>query len=189
MRKFIIACALSICLSCAVNAQPNLHLIATMSGDSTGDQFSVVVGVGDVNGDGYDDFVVGAPGGNYAKLFFGVPTFDTTHYLKLVGEQKGSQFGISIAGGDINGDGYSDIVIGAPNCWIGGQFGIANTGKVYIYFGGKQFDTIPALTLAPGGWYYQFGSSVSVAGDVNGDGYKDIVIGAPNDDYDAHGWV
>jgi len=170
-------------------AQNNLHLLTTMSGDSTGDQFSVVVGVGDVNGDGYDDFVVGAPGGNYVKLFFGGATFDTTHYIKLVSDQKGSLFGFSIAGGDINGDGYSDIIIGAPHYSVGGQFGLINAGQVYIYFGGKQFDTIPAFILAPGGWYYEFGKSVSVVGDVNGDGYKDIAIGAPNDDYDAHGRV
>jgi hypothetical protein len=187
-RKLLSLCFLAFQVPATALCQDQLHLITTISGDSTGDEFSVVAGVGDVNGDGYDDFVVGAPGGNYAKLFFGGPAFDTTHYVKLVGEQTGSRFGWSVAGGDINGDGYSDIVIGAPHYTIGGYpSGVAEAGKVYVYFGGVKFDTIPDLTFSPGSWYYLFGQSICVAEDVNGDGFKDIVVGAPNDDIDAHG--
>jgi hypothetical protein len=182
-------CLLATFFPAMIFCQNQLHLIGTLSGDSTGDNFSVVAGVGDVNGDGYADFVVGAPGGNYAKVFFGGPAFDTTRYVKLTCEQKGSRFGYSVAGGDINGDGYSDIVIGAPHYWVGGQFGIVDAGKVYVYFGGATFDTIAGLTFAPGGWYYNFGQSLCIAGDLNGDGFSDVVIGAPNDDIDAHGRV
>lgn len=173
-------------------SQSNLYLIATMRGDFTGDTFgSAVSRVGDVNGDGYDDVLVGAPVGNYAKLFFGGAVFDTNNCVKLYGEEEQvqSRFGLSVAGGDINGDGYSDIAISAPYYYIGGQYGIADAGIVYIYFGGQQFDTIPDLILGVGGWYYIFGRRIAVVDDVNGDGYKDIVVGAPNDDWDAHGRV
>ena len=174
----------------SIYSQDCLHLIATMTGEETGDMFSIVAGVGDVNGDGYDDILVGAPGGNYAKLYFGSSHFDTIPDIKFVCEQPDSRFGWSVAGGDFNADGFNNIVIGAPYFCTGEYPDYTwDAGKVYIYFGGLDMDSIPDLTILGHGWYYFFGQSVSCAGDVNNDGYNDLIVGAPHDDYDAHGRV
>lgn len=180
-------------------AQEGFYLLTTMSGDSVGDQFSVVSHIGDVNADGFDDVIVGAPGGDYAKLFFGGAVFDTIPDLIFRDyKQYNCRFGCSIAGdGDVNGDGYPDIIIGASSTWIGPScpFECFVTGAAYVYFGGPIIDTTADLTLIVGdwltqtGWYYGFGKAVTIPGDLNGDGYDDFVAGAANDDYDAHGRV
>ena len=180
-------------------AQEGFYLLNTMSGDSVGDKFSIVSHIGDVNADGYDDVIVGAPGGDCAKLFFGGEVFDTIPDLIFRDyKQLNCYFGCAITGdGDVNGDGYPDIIIGASDTWIGPFFPyeIMTTGAAYVYFGGPTIDTTADLTLIVGdwlsstGWYYKFGSSVAIPGDLNGDGYDDFVIGAPHDDYDAHGRV
>ncbi len=114
MKIYTKICAIVALFYCGGNvfAQQNLHLIATMTGEQAGDSFSVVASAGDVNGDGFDDVLVGAPGGNYAKLYFGGAPFDTLADLKFTGEQLQSLFGNHIAGvGDVNKDGYDDILI------------------------------------------------------------------------------
>jgi uncharacterized repeat protein (TIGR01451 family) len=94
----------------------------------------------------------------------------------LSGERAHSEFGWSVAGvGDVNGDGYDDVVIGAPRY----NPGLGDRGKIYLYYGGPNgLDTTPAFTTIGGG-YSQFGYAVAGAGDVNGDGYSDVVVGAP----------
>ena len=104
-----------------------------MTGEQAGDSFSVVASAGDVNGDGFDDVLVGAPGGNYAKLYFGGAPFDTLADLRFV-SQQGSEFGYSIAGGgDVNGDGFTDILVGMPGYNTGPPNYFPLAGKVYLY--------------------------------------------------------
>lgn len=86
-----------------------------------------------------------------------------------------SDFGGSVApAGDVNGDGYPDVVVGASTA-------NGNTGAVYIYFGGPVMHATPDVILTGEASGDRFGISISTAGDVNGDGYPDLIVGA-----DAH---
>jgi hypothetical protein len=151
-----------------------------------------VASVGDVNGDGLHDFIVGAPsidnpsnptlndaeGG--AFVYLGTTgTFNNTPSWTSYGGQSADSMGHSVAGaGDVNGDGYSDIIIGSPYY---DQGGFTDNGRVDIYLG-----SITGLSLVPSWTTYgtannqQYGSSVACAGDVNLDSYSDIIIGAKN---------
>ncbi|HPR87313.1 MAG TPA: FlgD immunoglobulin-like domain containing protein [bacterium] len=168
-------------------AQNNLDLLAVLNGERNSNEFGVVAGVGDVNADGFGDFVAGAPGGNYAKLYFGGALFDSTRFLRL-NPPACATFGYAIAGGsDLNGDGYSDFIIGAPYSSVGPPDYFTSCGKVFVYFGGAHISGNADLLLTGQGWYYMFGEALAMAGDVNNDGYDDIIIGAPNDDWDGRG--
>ena len=87
--------------------------------------------------------------------------------LTLTGNIK--NYAISVSGaGDVNGDGYSDVIVGATD-----YYGIIDTGTAYIYFGGHTPNNIADVIFTGNGY---FGISVSGAGDVNGDGYSDVII-------------
>ena len=106
--------------------QGDFTFLTSVHGEKEGDQFSSVCSLGDVNGDGYDDFIVGGIG-NYVKLYFGGSPFDTLNCLRFQShEQYTSYAGIFGGGGDLNGDGYKDFVIGAA-------WDIFMFGKVFIY--------------------------------------------------------
>ncbi|MCF2494590.1 FG-GAP-like repeat-containing protein [Dyadobacter chenhuakuii] len=140
---------------------------------------------GDVNADGYSDLLVGAPlfesGGQAdegaAFIFHGSASgINPIAAITLEGNQASGQFGHATAGaGDINGDGYSDIVIGAY-AYDKGQ---TNEGVAFIYHGSALGISNNANTILEGNQANaQFGISVSGAGDINGDGYSDLVVGA-----------
>jgi hypothetical protein len=139
-----------------------------------------LAGGGDLNGDGYADLVVGAWGALELKgrvhVFLGSVTgLTSTPALSLTGaDSSWSYFSTSLASaGDLNGDGYADLVVGAPAAL---QF----TGRVHVYLGSATGprDT-PALSLTgPDGNGTHFGTGVASAGDLNGDGYADLAVGA-----------
>jgi hypothetical protein len=138
-----------------------------------------LVGLGDVNGDGYGDLLItsseSGPGidGGQAFLYFGGPSGPpTAPSLTLQGTDAfTTQFGqAAAAAGDLNGDGYADFIVGAP--WTGQDFGAA-----WVYYGGPSGPVATPLHLIPP-CAGDFGISVASAGDVNGDGYADAVIGA-----------
>lgn len=155
------------------------NLLTHPSG-ADGDVFGCsVASVGDVNSDGFDDIVIGAfrtPGGasyGEAYLFFGGPGIDEAADLIIDPPAGGTgQFGFSVSSaGDFNGDGYADVIVGARAA--------GTSGKAFIYYGGPSPDATPDLTLigeATGSW---FGNSVAPAGDVNGDGFADVIVAAP----------
>jgi len=145
----------------------------------------------DVNGDGYGDLVMGAPGYDDVQnvyVYFGSASgLADTPTVTLTSPSAVEDFGISVASaGDVNGDGYADIVVGAPGLLIETDAGLPLPGNglasVYVFLGSPVGPaTAPALVLPDpgGGSIADFGSSVAGAGDVNGDGYGDIIVGAP----------
>ncbi len=144
---------------------------------------TAIAGVGDFNGDGFDDFLVGIPGddgaGNdagAALLFLGSTTLDATPDGVFGRAQTGAGAGTSVAGlGDVNGDGYADIAIGSP-LFDGTAI---DAGRVDVYFGGASINTVSDGAIQSGVTSLRFGSAVAAAHDVNGDGYADLVTGTP----------
>ena len=145
-----------------------------------------VSGAGDVNGDGYDDLLVGArwfdtdaANTGAAYLYYGGPDgLDTEPAWEFSGGQAGASLGSSLAGGfDANGDGFTDILIGAPYFDQGQE----DEGAVYLFYGSPDGPEDAADWIAYGNLINAWlGSAVTGLGDVNGDGYDDIALGAPN---------
>ncbi|MFV2004477.1 MAG: integrin alpha, partial [Gammaproteobacteria bacterium] len=154
-----------------------------------------VASAGDVNGDGYGDVIVGANGYDsgesnegVAFVYMGSSTGLTTAVNTGMGpslvadwtaesNQADARFGISVASaGDVNGDGFGDVIVGADSYYTNGQF---NEGAAFVYLG--TFNGLsPVATWSAEGdqAYASFGISVASAGDVNGDGFGDVIVGA-----------
>ncbi len=131
---------------------------------------------GDVNGDGFSDFIVGEM--SLATLYYGTKeTLSNTPAWSFNGCSPGlSDVQMVSNAGDINGDGYSDVIVGAP-FYTNGQ---SNEGKIYIFHGSSSGLSVSPDCEIEGNITSQlFGYFVSTAGDVNGDGYSDVIIGAP----------
>lgn len=120
--------------------------VATVTGTNDDDYFGWnVSSAGDVNGDGYDDVIVGAPGCDSdrgrAYLFFGGPWFSgdllaQNANVTLNGDAPGDLFGWDVSGaGDVNDDGFDDVIVGAPG-------NNSDTGAAYIFFGGANMESV-----------------------------------------------
>ena len=158
-----------------------------MTGEAANDYFGdVVKTAGDVNGDGYSDIIVGAKGNDAggdaagrAYIYFGGTSMDNIADVIMTGEAAGDVLGGSVAtAGDVNGDGYGDVIVGA----YGNDAGGTSAGRAYIYFGGSSMDNTADVIMTGVAAIDYFGQSVSTAGDVNGDGYSDVVVGAYQND-------
>jgi hypothetical protein len=146
--------------------------------ESTG--FHIAICVKDINNDGFDDLVLGSQHRNEVSIFLGGNPMDTICDYKIRGPGGGAVFGCAISSGDVNGDSFSDLIVGAYGAAPrpGGQ----DMGQVYIYYGGPSFDTIPDVILNGGhnNDFEGFGSSVGGGGDVNNDGFSDVIVSALN---------
>jgi len=146
--------------------------ILLMGSNTNGDYFSTsLAGAGDVDGDGLGDIVVGSEN-NRVYLYKGSPSGIATEPITLIGPNETSPFfGRTVAGaGDVNGDGYADIAIGAAP-W--------QDGRVYVYTGGPSGPALSATLNGPAGGGGWFGAGLAGVRDVNGDGYADLIVGAP----------
>jgi hypothetical protein len=149
--------------------------------------------VGDLNGDSYDDLIIGAPGNDLGGLdagavyiFYGNTTMNmadinaTDADIIITGSFSYDRFGWDVANvGDVDGDNVDDIIVGAPGA-------LNNQGRAYVFSGAtiasktaSEADIILNGTL---GTAELFGHSVDGAGDMNGDNYDDIIVGAPGSD-------
>jgi hypothetical protein len=157
----------------------------TREGDQGSATFGSAVGAaGDVNGDGFDDLVVGARGWDGVEdnagrvfLFLGSPGGpDTAAAWSATGTQDDEALGWSASGaGDVNGDGYADLIIGGFNH----RDAHPGEGAAFVYLGSPAGpESAPAWTGYGGQEDASFGWSVGPAGDVNGDGYADVIVGA-----------
>lgn len=160
---------------------------ATMLGPAQAANMGASVrGVGDVNNDGFDDLAVGVtrynPGGRPdqggAFIYFGSASFDTTADAVLAIADVSVNAGASVAGGgDVNGDGIADVIVGAPGYESSGSF--VDEGAAVVFFGGNgALDTTPDAILRSGRAGASGGASVAI-GDVNGDGFTDVISGSP----------
>ena len=152
----------------------------TFWGDTAGDGFAVSMCSGDLNGDSISDIIIGLQNGwvNYAQpgkiyIYFGGTDMDNIPDLVINGHHNSASFGTAVACGDINGDSYQDLVVGEvyyPNSFV-------CDGRVYVYYGGPLLDTIPDIIIN-GHNGECFGQTVGSGGDLNSDGFEDIVVGA-----------
>ncbi len=162
------------------------NYILTIDGDNQADEFgNAVAGVGDVNGDGTPDFAVGAKlddnlasGGGMVRVYSGAGFF-LIHQWD--GPGADDAMGCAVAGaGDINGDGYDDVIVGARQRQDGAS---TNPGYVNVY-SGQNGSILYTFTGGTSG-NLQFGYSVAGGRDVDGDGVNDIAVGSFGDDTNA----
>ncbi|MCX7691754.1 integrin alpha, partial [Thermoflexus sp.] len=143
-----------------------------------------VASAGDVNGDGYSDVIIGAywydngeTDEGAAFIYHGSASgIGASHARMLESNQASAYFGYSVASaGDVNGDGYSDVIVGA----IYYDNGQTDEGAAFIYHGSASGIGATANRMLESNQAGAlFGNSVASAGDVNGDGYSDVIVGA-----------
>lgn len=134
----------------------------------------------DFNGDEFDDLFTGAPGYNYTSnnngwiaLFKGKSTGLYNYPAwAIAGKPQDANLGYSVSSGDINGDGKVDFVASAPNT----DFNASAISKVYIYYGNGAVPDLSHDVLLKRDGKLGFGYKVDASGDINGDGFNDVLV-------------
>jgi Ca2+-binding RTX toxin-like protein len=159
-----------------------------------------VAALGDINGDGFGDVLIGSPYadvngrfssgttyvvyGNASGANVDLASFDASDGFRIIGQSEGDSAGYSVSSaGDVNGDGLIDLLIGANDATPGG---LNRAGSTYLVFGSNSGADVDLANLTPsqgirfdGEEVSESGFSVAAAGDINGDGLADLVVGAP----------
>ena len=166
--------------SAVVDTIPRAH-----DGSGAGAEFgTAVAAIGDLNGDGFGDFAVGAPGYGdefprmgRVSVFLGPRTdIAAVAAFGVNGSRSNAALGSALAGvGDVNGDGYADLLMGAPHY----SNGETDEGEVQLLLGGAVPDSTPDWSIESNQANAKLGAAVAWAGDVNGDGYSDVLVAAP----------
>ncbi len=156
--------------------------VNTLGKGEDGDFGFSVATAGDVNSDGYDDVIAGAPYYNWkgaAFIYYGSKTgIDINQVTEIQNIPFTYHFGASVSSaGDVNGDGYSDVIIGDPYY----ERDQLAEGAAFIFYGSDLgANILPAVILEGNQNESMMGVAVAGAGDVNDDGYSDVIIGAEN---------
>ncbi len=156
-------------------------------GDVLGDDFgAAIANAGDVNGDGIDDHIVGAPmydgwltgGAGYVKVFSGK---DGSVLHTIQGNELGAMFGATVAGaGDVDGDGCADVLVGA---WWADSLVVPNCGMARLYSGKTG---LPLFEVKGSESLHYVGLALAGVGDLDHDGHADFAIGAPGETVNGH---
>ena len=170
-----------------------------IDGFATDDQTGTsVASAGDINDDGFADVIVGAPfadpstrtDGGRSYVIYGRATGSNLDLrssgsaVRIVGAAAGDHSGVSVASaGDVNGDGWTDLVVGAPDADPSSR---TDAGSSYVIYGSASPADVDLRSLGVRGFRIDgaaaedsSGHSVAPAGDINGDGYADVIVGAP----------
>ncbi len=184
-------------------AGPSATPVLTIFGAEDGAQFGFSIAfVGDVNGQGAPDILVGAPFDDAdgdgaddgtdrgrAFVFFGGPSMDAIADVTASGAEPGARLGSSVARiADTNRDGFDDWAVGAPlddGDGNGTEDGL-DRGRAFFYYGFFAPDGVADVTFTGPEAGSEFGFAVASAGDINSGGAEDIAVGAPLDDGDGN---
>ena len=192
----------------------NMHQYSPGVGTNSesGDLFGASLASGDINGDGYDDVIVGVPGEGISKrdragavhVIYGSASGLTGVDSDLLHQdargvksraEVDDAFGEAVEAADINGDGYDDVIVGVPGEGVGwGARAQSNAGAVHVIYGSAS-----GASGTGSQWFYQnspgwpgrsetndrFGSSIAVS-DIDGDGIGDLVVGVPGEKLGSH---
>ncbi len=168
---------------------PDITTYGTAASDYFGHS---VTGAGDLNGDGFGDWAIGAYRAdegaqeNIGKVYvyFGGNPPDDIANLTIIGNADGERFGYAVAGaGRFNNDAYDDLIVGAYSYDSGTDL---NLGRAYVYYGGNPMDNTPDLILTGENAFDFFGTTIAGGKDLNGDSYDDVIVGATGVDYSGH---